>query len=268
MPRIFSGIFHPTIADERGMTRYVVSVTATCVVFALAVDVVNQLSFFIDWTTCLRSWAVTVVLALVLAAPISHTIGKAHLELFRAKQLAEALGRTDQLTGLPNRRALFDAVQSKGSEILGLVIIDIDLFKRVNDAYGHHAGDVVIQTVGQAMAAELGALGLVARIGGEEFALLSSSGSLDFVASELDRFREKVGATPILVGGSAVQVTISAGLAVRRASGTFDQLFSEADGALYAAKRSGRDRVCIAASAEATGAPQVDDDAASGRQRA
>ena len=230
------------------MFRYVVAVTSTCVAFALTVDVINQLSFFIDWTTCLRSWAVTVVLALVLAAPISRTIGRAHLELFRAKQLAEALGRTDQLTGLPNRRALFDAVETRGSEILGLVIIDIDLFKHVNDSHGHHAGDLVIRSIGQAMAAELGELGLVARIGGEEFALLSSSGSVEVVAAELDRFRQKIRATPIAVGGSTVHVTISAGLAVRRDGETFDQLFSEADSALYMAKRSGRDRICLAKS--------------------
>lgn len=258
MPNLFKGIFYPTIADERGMFRYVVSVTATCVFFALTVDVINQLSFFVDWTTCLRSWTITFLLAFGLSAPISRTIGKAHLELFRAKQEAEILGRTDPLTGLPNRRALFDAVESKGSEILGLVIIDIDLFKRVNDAYGHHAGDVVIKSVGRVMADELGALGLVARIGGEEFALLSSSGSVDVVAAELDRFRQKIGNTAIRVGGSAVKVTISAGLAVRRQNETFDKLFSEADNALYVAKRSGRDRVCLAQTdVAAPGAPNA-----------
>jgi diguanylate cyclase (GGDEF)-like protein len=242
MTRILRG----SIANKRDLYQYVVCVTALCVTIALAVDVTNQLIFFVDWTSALRSWAITVILVLALAIPISRMIGNAHLKLYEAKSLAERLGRTDQLTGLPNRRALMEAVYSAKLESLALVIIDIDRFKRVNDTHGHLAGDAVICQVGQMMAADFGEIGHVSRVGGEEFALLSSEASAPSLTVRLVAFCEKVGSTPVLVNGAAVRVTVSAGIAVRRKNETFDQLYSAADQALYAAKASGRNRVRVA----------------------
>jgi diguanylate cyclase (GGDEF)-like protein len=241
-----SRVFRGSITNARGLTRYVAAVTALCVAIALAVDVTNQLVFFVDWPTCLRSWSITTVLVLALAIPISRVIGKAQLELYRAKQIAEALGRTDQLTGLANRRALMEEVAAERPEALALVIVDIDRFKRVNDSYGHLAGDEVIRSVAEAMAAELGEFGLVARVGGEEFALLASAAPAEIVEQRLAAFRERVAATPVLTQGHAVRVTISGGVAVRRAGESFEQLYSAADGALYAAKAAGRNRVLSA----------------------
>jgi diguanylate cyclase (GGDEF)-like protein len=238
-------VLRGSIADESELFRYIAVITTVCVGMALAVDVANQLIFFVDWPTCFRSWTITTVLVLVLAVPISRTIGKAHLELYRAKLTAEELGRTDQLTGLPNRRALIESVDAKGFETLALVIVDIDWFKRVNDSHGHLVGDRVIRSVGQSMATALGAIGMVARVGGEEFALLSSGTSADAVAAALNHFRDELSSTPIVIGGLAIRVTISAGVAVGRKGDSFEQVYSEADRALYAAKRAGRNRVCI-----------------------
>jgi diguanylate cyclase (GGDEF)-like protein len=238
-------IFRGSIKDKHDLYRYVTSVTLICVAIALAVDVTNQLVFFVDWATCLRSWAITTVLVLALAIPIARTIGKAHLELYRAKQHADELGRTDQLTGIANRRALMEAVSNAPPEALALVIVDIDRFKRVNDSYGHLAGDEVIRSVAQAMAEELKDLGLVARVGGEEFALLSLTAPADLVAARLNVLRERVAATSIVAAGHAVRVTISAGVAMRRGGQSFDQLYSAADRALYAAKTAGRNRVLM-----------------------
>ena len=138
---------------------------------ALSVDVINQLTFFVDWPRCLRSWAITTVVSLALAAPIAYAIGRAHLELFRAKQRADALSHTDSLTGLANRRALIEAAESALSDVLALAIFDIDRFKVVNDTYGHLAGDAALRAIALMMEEELGGLGRVARVGGEEFAL-------------------------------------------------------------------------------------------------
>jgi diguanylate cyclase (GGDEF)-like protein len=240
-----------SIIDERGLRRYVIHLAAVCVAIALAVDVANQLTFFVDWATSLRSWAITVTLVLALAVPISRTIGRAHLELYRAKLLADELSRTDQLTGLPNRRAFMDALLSARPEALALVIVDIDWFKRVNDTYGHLAGDAVIRSLGQMMAAELSPFGSVARVGGEEFALVSSGASAEALSARLNAFRDRVGSTPILANGSAVSVTISAGIALRGHGDTFDRLFSDADRALYAAKASGRNRVRLSSAPDA-----------------
>jgi predicted signal transduction protein with EAL and GGDEF domain len=128
-----TSVLRGSITFESELSVYVISVTCVCIAIALSVDVTNQLVFFVDWATCLRSWSITAVLVLALALPISRTIGKSHLALYRAKLLADHLGRTDQLTGLPNRRALMEAVHAAQSHGLALVIVDIDRFKRVNE---------------------------------------------------------------------------------------------------------------------------------------
>lgn len=244
-------IFRPHITNERGVTAFVASVTAIGVVVALAADVTNQMVFFVDWPTALRSWAITTGITLMVAAPISRMIGKAYLELYRAKQQAVTLSLTDPLTGLPNRRALMAVAATAVSNVLALVIFDIDRFKRVNDTYGHLAGDVVIRSVGQMMAAELGPLGAVARIGGEEFALLSAGAPIEALATQLTDFCERLAATPVLVDGQSLRVTVSAGVAVREPGMPFDDLYADADRALYEAKLAGRNRVHFAPALEA-----------------
>jgi diguanylate cyclase (GGDEF)-like protein len=244
-------VFFTPVVDRRRLHRYVLCVTLVCLAGALSADVANQLIFFEDWPTALRSWAITTVITVTAAAFFSFLLARAQLELYRAKSLAEDLSRTDQLTGLPNRRALMEAVQAAERQTLALVIVDIDRFKRVNDTHGHLAGDTVIRSIGQSMVFELGALGQVARMGGEEFALLSSGVSTPMLVAKLVAFRERVESTPILVGGGAVRVTISAGVALRGEDGSFDQLFSEADRALYLAKTTGRNRIRFAPSVEA-----------------
>ncbi len=249
--RFLARVVHASITSEREAVAYVISVTAICIVLALAVDVTNQLVFFVDWASCLRSWAITATVVVVLAIPISRAVAKAHLELYRAKMHAEELGRTDQLTGLANRRALMEAAFAAGANALALVVADIDGFKRVNDTHGHLAGDNVIRSVGQMMEAQLGAFGCVARIGGEEFALLSIKFSVESLTAAVIAFRDRVESTPILVGGAAIRVTVSAGVACRRDGETFDQMFSKADRALYMAKTAGRNRICFFPAAEA-----------------
>ena len=184
-------LMHPSLTSERELHCFVVSVTLACLALAVAVDVGNQLIFFVDFSTCLRSWAITAAVALVLALPISRSIGLAHLELYRAKLVAEELSRTDQLTGLLNRRALMDAAPKFRRSVFALVIADIDRFKRVNDTYGHMVGDEVIRAVSGRMASELSQLGLLARVGGEEFALLCSGLLVEELMERLASVRDQ-----------------------------------------------------------------------------
>jgi diguanylate cyclase (GGDEF)-like protein len=248
-------LLHPTVTNERELRLFVVSVALACVALALMVDVANQLAFFVDVGTCLRSWTITVVVAAALAAPISRAIGKAHLDLYRAKMVSDKLSRTDQLTGLLNRRALMEAVPADNPSVLALVITDIDRFKSVNDTYGNVVGDEVIRSVAQRMAAELSGLGLLARIGGEEFALLCAGPTAEALMERLAVVRDRISATPIMFKGLAVRVTISAGVAVARTGEAFDQLYSAADHALYAAKAAGRNRVVLADAMALAGEP-------------
>jgi diguanylate cyclase (GGDEF)-like protein len=248
--RVMAGVMRPTIRNDRELVRHVALVTAFALAFALTVDVVNQLSFFETWSRCLWSWSVTTVVCLVVAAPIAYSIGHTHLELFRAKELADELGRVDSLTGLSNRRALIEDAESSLAEVLALAIFDIDRFKSVNDAYGHLVGDAALRTVGRMMQEELGGVGLVARIGGEEFALLASRASLEQVVERLLAFRDRLRATPILIGDVTLRVTVSAGVALRQNSDGFDRLYGLADRALYEAKAAGRNQFCFPPSLE------------------
>ena len=240
--KVSAGVMRPTIRTERELVRYVALVTGFALTFALAVDVVNQLAFFENWARCFWSWSITAAVCLAVATPIAYSIGHSHLELFRAKERADELGRIDSLTGLSNRRALIEDAESSLGEVLALAIFDIDRFKAVNDAYGHLVGDAAIRAVGRMMQEELGAVGLVARVGGEEFALLTSRASLEDVVGRLLAFRDRLRATPILIDEVTLRVTVSAGVALRESSDGFDRLYGLADRALYEAKAAGRNQ--------------------------
>jgi diguanylate cyclase (GGDEF)-like protein len=121
-----------------------------------------------------------------------------------------------------------------------LVVFDLDLFKDINDAHGHQAGDFVIRCVAEELQAALGAVGEVARVGGEEFALLAPSSAYDDLIGNLIDVRARIEAMPITVDGVTIQTTISAGVALRAPGESFATLYRRADQALYAAKTAGR----------------------------
>jgi diguanylate cyclase (GGDEF)-like protein len=242
--RVRRWLFGTVVANSRDLRSYVLRTTLLCTGVAVAVDVVNQLTFFEGWTEAFRSWAISAGLSSGIAFLASRAIGRAHLKLFKANEVTERLSRTDPLTGLPNRRALLESAEEPGA--MTLVIVDIDRFKRINDTYGHLAGDAVIRHVADLMATDLGGLGQLGRLGGEEFALLARGTAPDALAEPLAAFRDHVATTPTAVGDTPVTVTISAGVALKSADGTFAQLYSDADRALYLAKAAGRNRINVA----------------------
>jgi diguanylate cyclase (GGDEF)-like protein len=244
-------VTHPTIASRNQLATYVIVTTAVCLVVALSADVANQLTFFVDWPTTIRNWIVTASVTLLIAVPVSWAVGRAHLELYKAKLTVEELSRTDPLTGLLNRRAIFEIAERAALETMVLVIFDIDRFKRVNDSHGHLAGDEVIRMVARMMEDELGPLGHVGRIGGEEFALVGSGIDVNRLVASLAAFKTRVGAAPIVFDGGAVTVTLSAGAAYRGRSGSLNELYADADRALYKAKAFGRNRIIYSHSFEA-----------------
>ncbi len=249
--RSFRPLTHPSIANGKQLATYVIATTLVCFIVAFSADVINQLVFFESWSTTIRSWTITGLITLAIAVPVSWAIGRAHLELYRAKLAAEQLSRTDPLTGLLNRRAIFEIAERINLETMVLVIFDIDRFKRVNDTYGHLAGDEVIRRVAGLMEEELGSLGYVGRVGGEEFALLGSGIDTNRLVASLAAFQARMGAAPIIFDGGAVTVTTSAGAAYRGPSGSLNDLYADADRALYSAKALGRDRITYSRSFEA-----------------
>lgn len=157
------------------------------------------------------------------------------------------IATTDGLTGLLTRRAFFEAagkmmneVSSKGP--VSALICDIDLFKSINDTYGHDAGDAVLRAV----AAEAGKLSaIVGRIGGEEFAFLIAA-PLSEAVDVGDDLRQKVEKLVTGVGQRKIMATCSLGAAENLPNDTLDTLLRRADVALYRAKHSGRNRIVAA----------------------
>jgi diguanylate cyclase (GGDEF)-like protein len=236
-------VFRPTIVDRVDVWRYVGSVTLLAWIVAIGIDVADRIANHTVWSRILTEEALSTFSVLVIAIPVARSMGIAHLELHRAKKEAERLGRTDSLTGLANRRAFYEAAVELGAHgAVALAIADLDRFKRINDSVGHAAGDETLRTVARLMESELADLGLVARIGGEEFALIADGRPPDEIAARLEKFRERVASHPIATPNGNIHATVSVGFAVSRGGG-FDQLYAAADRALYIAKSAGRDRV-------------------------
>ncbi|MCW2638120.1 MAG: diguanylate cyclase [Dactylosporangium sp.] len=169
-------------------------------------------------------------------------------------QVQRHMAITDALTGLRTRRFLEQALHNEAARThrpeasVGLLLLDVDHFKRVNDTHGHHGGDRVLCEVARRLAALVRPGDLVARYGGEEFAvLLPHSSDADLVAIG-ERVRRGIGTTPIAVDGETlITVTVSIGAALLPDHvETPAELTLTADRALYAAKESGRDRLVTA----------------------
>jgi diguanylate cyclase (GGDEF)-like protein len=157
----------------------------------------------------------------------------------------------DQLTGMLNRKALSARVQeltqqsALSGEPIGVIVGDLDRFKQINDTHGHSIGDEVLQDVAYLLRKQLRAFDLAYRLGGEEFLILLPGSDLDQTRELAERLREGVAGERV---GGGISVTMSFGVHASERNHTFDYpaVFSEADAALYEAKREGRDRVCLA----------------------
>lgn len=158
---------------------------------------------------------------------------------------------TDLLTELPNREAWQERLAfeynrwQRYGHPLTVGVLDIDLFKRVNDSYGHKAGDRVLQLVAREFRERLRNTDFVARFGGEEFVLLFPETGPDDAQRVLDELRAHVGRLPFHFRGEPVTVTFSAGLAGLVSGDTEESVFDRADRALYQAKDNGRNRVVV-----------------------
>src|SRR5690348_12090634 len=170
-------------------------------------------------------------------------------------QRSLALALTDSLTGLYNRRYLMAHLEglmtraAEGAQGPAVLMLDIDFFKRVNDTYGHPAGDAVLREVAGRIARYVRGFDLVARYGGEEFVVVMPETQLAVAAMVAERLRKVVAAKPISLGESEgeLELTISAGIAVTREGGdSATAILQRADKALYEAKARGRN--CVAGS--------------------
>jgi two-component system, cell cycle response regulator len=180
---------------------------------------------------------------------LAHTIR----ELEASKRALAEQATTDPLTRLKNRRAFFEngsrqvSMARRYGTDLSILILDLDYFKRINDSFGHQAGDEALVTVAQILSQLTRTEDTVARVGGEEFALLLPDTNRLGAAVLAERIRNAVEREQFTVDGQPVQLTLSIGVAsfaVERVD-TVDQLLNIADQRMYLAKKHGRNRICV-----------------------
>jgi diguanylate cyclase (GGDEF)-like protein len=200
-----------------------------------------------DWKHYVLNLVIPLVLTPLIVVPLVGVILR--LNILRAEM--SELARTDVLTGLMNRRAFFEEgarALASGSTGAAMMMIDVDKFKVFNDTHGHDAGDAVLATMAKTLAAATNAAGAcyLARIGGEEFALLATETSPERAQSLAEAICAKVRATVCRHRGHDLQATVSVGVALGTGAEKIEQMLKAADTAVYEAKRTGRDRWCLA----------------------
>jgi two-component system, cell cycle response regulator len=224
-----------------------------------------------------RLWVTTAGLMMLLAAIVTNSgavfadpmgvgagalgvtivLVRLHLTVRERGRLAvrmHTLAETDALTGLPNRRVyehrMVKAAEEakEGGDSFGVLVIDLDRFKLVNDGYGHPVGDQVLRQVSARMAGALRDTDMLARVGGEEFVVLAHGVSGSELYDLAERCRAAVAARPFVVDGVPIPMTVSlGGASIPTDAHRPEELERIADGALYEAKGAGRNRVHIGA---------------------
>lgn len=165
----------------------------------------------------------------------------------------EAMATTDMLTGVMNRQACLHVLTAEVERVgrygrpLSVALFDIDHFKRVNDAYGHAAGDELLRHVAGLLRSNVRAVDSLGRFGGEEFLLIMPETDVDAAAAAAENLRRVVGRSKFVLESGALEVTVSAGIAGGAGSVRLeiDTLLRAADTAMYTAKALGRDQVQV-----------------------
>ena len=157
---------------------------------------------------------------------------------------------TDSLTGMQNRRYFDDALREYLEEFrrigkpVGLLVLDLDHFKSVNDTHGHDVGDEVLRVVAGCLREFTRYHDVVARLGGEEFAVVAPNMDTDMLIKLAEHIRKAIASLSVTTGNVRLRVTTSVGIAIWDGKENAEQFYRRADRMLYEAKRLGRNRVC------------------------
>jgi diguanylate cyclase (GGDEF)-like protein len=186
-------------------------------------------------------------------ATFGALVGRLADQLAAANRDLERLAAFDALTSLRNARTFHVELERacaesrRSGDPLSLIMIDLDHFKRVNDTFGHSAGDVVLASTGSILMEQGRSSDAAFRVGGEEFAVLCPKTSAEEAAQVAERFRKALETRVLQFSGNPLRVTASFGIASEDSLAGADTLFRKADAALYLAKDRGRNCVHLAA---------------------
>ena len=172
------------------------------------------------------------------------------LQVYAITEITERRFRTDathdSLTGVLNRRAIFDNAERywQAGQPFALLLLDADYFKSINDQHGHSVGDEVLRHLAQLLGTTLREDDLIGRVGGEEFLVLLPDASLEEALGVASRLRSELARSPCRLESTTLAVTLSMGLALSSEGGRLRDVVDLADRRLYLAKSSGRDQLC------------------------
>ncbi len=233
----------------RQQIRMAVTVTSLAIIVSMGLDWLSDTD--LKSAEVRQSLVMSFIIPLIVAPPALAYVIRQNLRHLNLHLQVQHFANSDDLTGLANRRCFTRHVTERlagaGQGVTGLILVDIDWFKRVNDTYGHEAGDEVLCHIARTLEHAVPDDAIVARLGGEEFTILCDVASADELSRIAEAVRRATEATRLLYRGKAIHVTISLGLTLARPGDTLSTLLSRADRALYDAKNHGRNQVALAA---------------------
>lgn len=240
---------HPP-ADARRAARLVGVVSLLAVSLWSIRSLILTQALPISDTDSARIAGYALAIAQILIS-VAGTFALLGVEVRSMEAILKRQAANDALTGLPNHRAFAEAFRAelarsaREGTSFALLLLDIDHFRRINDQYGHLAGDATLRLVAATLAMEKRGGDLLARYGGEQFLLLKPGLDSAEALVQGEHLRQQVEAARLDFGGTVLKVTVSGGLAVYPENGTsWETLFATADGRLQRAKNSGRNQLC------------------------
>lgn len=226
-------------------TADILRLTAAVTLFALTVVTAALLNLYPqeEWLWELSvSWPLTIF----LTGTVTALVGRQMLHIHLLNEELTRIVSRDRLTDVATRDFFFENMQDDPTAYGVSLMVDIDFFKRVNDTYGHLAGDKVIARVAGVLKRETRPEDIVCRFGGEEFIVFLSNADYAAGAIMAERLRAVIAATPVISEGTHIRVTVSIGGSLKDATERIDASIRRADLALYRAKMGGRDRIEMA----------------------
>lgn len=239
--------------SSRGRARVVaITVLGTFTTLVISLCCVDYTTQFMDAQARVLTFGLAWALPLLMSAPFFYYFaGKLRDGAIAQHQLALIASR-DSLTTCLNRGAFITLVDAYLSQVNapvavegGLLMVDADKFKSINDRFGHPAGDRALQLMAEAIKSSVRAKDLVGRVGGEEFAVFLPQANAVQVRDVAERIRTRVNTIGFAPNGRSCPLSVSVGGVVFRSSIRFEQLFAAADARLYEAKGAGRNRVDV-----------------------